>query len=212
VAKGSAHTNPAVGASPRVLANVGCGPRGSSLLPAYFQGWQELRIDVDPRVEPDIVGTLTDLSAIADGSVDALWAAHCLEHLYEHQVPQALSEFCRVIKDDGFVCIIVPDLQAIANYVASDRMHEPAYQSPAGPITPHDMIYGHGAAIANGRTSMAHRCGFTPGMMSQHLRRSPFCEVAIRRRSTTLELAVLGRKTVTGTVADRDLLIEALGL
>lgn len=195
----------------RVVANVGCGPRGSAAIPAFFSDWQELRVDVDPLVQPDILGDLTDLSALTDGSVDALYAAHCLEHLYAHEVPRALAEFCRVLKADGFTCLIVPDLQTVAGFIAADKLHEPLYQSPAGPITPHDILFGHGAAIAAGRIAMAHRCGFTPGMLTQCLRQSPFAESVIRRHGSTLELVVVARKQPAATAAERNALFSALG-
>ena len=108
----------------RVLVNVGCGPVGSAVLPAYFNDWRQLRVDVDASVKPDVLADLTDLSPIADGTADTVWAAHCIEHLYENQVPIALAEFRRVLRDDGFVCIIVPDLQTVANYLVADRLHE----------------------------------------------------------------------------------------
>jgi len=56
----------------------------------------------------DILADLTDLSPIESGSVDAIWASHCIEHLYQHQVPVALTEFRRVLRDDGFVCVWCP--------------------------------------------------------------------------------------------------------
>ena len=33
--------------------------------------------------------------------------------------------------------------------------------APAGPIAPIDILYGHRAAIANGKIDMAHKTGFT---------------------------------------------------
>jgi SAM-dependent methyltransferase len=194
-----------------IVANVGCGPRGSGGLPAYFERWRELRVDVDPSVQPDIIGDLTDLSAISDNSLDALWASHCVEHLYAHQVPKALREFHRVLKSDGFACILVPDLQTVANLIVADRLHEPMYQSAAGPITPHDVFFGYGNAIAAGRTSMAHRCGFTPTLLMQHLEAVPFADAVIRRRPT-LELAAIVRKTVFSNPGERDSLLAALNL
>jgi hypothetical protein len=44
-------------------------------------------------LNPDIVGTMTDMSAVADASVDALFSSHNIEHLYPHEVPVALAEF-----------------------------------------------------------------------------------------------------------------------
>lgn len=196
----------------RVLLNVGCGARQGSTLPAYFDNWRQLRVDVDPAVEPDIVADLTDLSPIADGGADAVWAAHCIEHLYEHQVALALREFRRVLRDDGFVCVLVPDLQAVAQYVAADQLHEPLYQSPAGPITPHDIFFGFGVAIANGRVSMAHRCGFTPSSLQRAFQQHRFGELLVRRRSTQFELAAVARATPAKDDAERAALMVALEL
>jgi SAM-dependent methyltransferase len=196
----------------RTLVNVGCGARNGYTLPDYFQDWRELRVDVDPAVQPDLVADLTDLSAIADGSADAVWASHCVEHLYEHQVRIALTEFHRVVRADGFVCVIVPDIQAVAQYVAADRLHETLYESPAGPVTPHDMIFGYGAAIAKGQTSMAHRCGFTPGMLQQSFRQLPFAEVLLRRRTAELELVAVARPVPARDDAERAALMASLGL
>jgi SAM-dependent methyltransferase len=196
----------------RVLVNVGCGPRNSAILPSHFDGWRHLRVDVDPSVEPDIIADLTDLSAIPDGSVDAVWAAHCVEHLYEHQVGVALAEFRRVLREDGFVCVIVPDLQTVAQYIADDRLHEPIYHSPAGPVTAHDIFFGFGTAIAHGRTSMAHRCGFTPTSLLRSFQQHPFGELLVRRRLVDLELAAVARATVAKDDEERSALIKGLQL
>ena len=202
--------SPALGE--RLLVNVGCGPRGSTRLPPYFEGWRELRVDVDASVEPDLVADLTDLSAIADESADAVWASHCVEHLFDHQVKIALTEFRRVLRDEGFACIIVPDLQTIAGFVAADQLHEPIYESPAGPVTPHDMLYGFGAAIASGHTSMAHRCGFTPSGLQRCFEGLPFGEILLRRRTQALELVALARAIPARDAAERDALASALEL
>jgi SAM-dependent methyltransferase len=196
----------------RVVVNVGCGPPNASDLPAYFDGWHQLRVDVDRAMHPDIVADLTDLSPIPDASAHAIWASHCVEHLYEHQVPLALREFRRVLRDDGFVCIIVPDLQSVASYLVADRLHETLYESDAGPITPHDIVFGFGAAIAVGRTSMAHRCGFTPAMLQRSFSELRFGEVMLRRRSGELELVAIARATAARDNAEREALMAALEL
>jgi SAM-dependent methyltransferase len=196
----------------RVLVNVGCGPRGSATLPSYFATWRQLRVDVDPTVAPDIIADLTDLTPIRDGTADAVWAAHCIEHLYEHQVLIALAEFRRVLRLDGFVCVIVPDLQAVAQYFVADQSHESLYQSPAGPVTPHDVFFGYGKAIASGRVSMAHRCGFTPGSLQRCFQRQPFGELVVRRRAADFELAAVARVTAAKDDAERVALLAALEL
>jgi hypothetical protein len=177
----------------------------------HFDRWRELRVDVDPSAEPDLLTSVTDLSAIPSGAVGAVWTSHCIEHLYAHEVGRALAEFHRVLSDDGFICIIVPDLQAVASYVAADRLHEALYDSPVGPITAHDILFGFGPAVAQGHTSMAHRCGFTPTTMLHYLGEIPFDEVIIRRRPS-LELAAVARKKRANNGDEREALLAALEL
>jgi SAM-dependent methyltransferase len=196
-----------------VVVNAGCGPLGGARLPALFDTWQQLRVDFDPGVEPDIVASVTDLSAIPSESADAVWSAHCVEHLYAHEVSRALGEFYRILADDGFACIVVPDLQAIASYIAADKLHAPIYTSAAGPISAHDMVYGFGVAIAQGRVGMAHRCGFTPSLMVSRLQELPFGEILVRRRPSALELvAVVQKKVVDWNAEKRTALLAALEL
>jgi SAM-dependent methyltransferase len=195
----------------KLLVSLGSGPKGLAWLPAMFSEWRQFRVDVDPSVEPDLVADITDLSGIPSGSVDAVWAAHCIEHLYLHEVSAALAEAHRILADDGFLCVIVPDLQSIAGFIVNDRLHEVIYQSPAGPVTAHDMLFGFGPAIAQGRSSMAHNCGFTPGMLMQKMQEISFAEILLRRRPNH-ELAGLARKRAPTDAAERDALLAALEL
>lgn len=168
----------------RTLLHVGCGMADPAKLPpAFFEpgGWRELRLDIDPGVAPDIVATITDMRAVGSGSVDAVWSAHNLEHLFAHEVPLALAEFRRVLRPEGFALITVPDLQRAAELVAQDRLGDPAYLFPAGPIAPLDMLYGHGAAIAAGNHFMAHRTGFTARTLDAALRQAGFGMVRVIR-------------------------------
>lgn len=197
-------------AQPRLVMNAGCGPRDGSRLPAFFDTWRQLRVDVNPAVAPDLVASITDLSAIETASIDAIWSAHCVEHLYGHEVDAAFAEFHRVLAGDGFVCIIVPDLQSLVGYIGEDRLLDTIYTSPAGPVTAHDMLYGLGTALAQGNAAMAHRCGFTPTVLMQRLHL--FDEVVIRRRAAALELAAVARKTRSPDAARRNALLAALAL
>jgi len=123
----------------------------------------------------------------------------------------SLIEFRRVLNDTGFACIIVPDLQAIAEWLATDRLHEPIYDSSAGPVTAHDMLWGFGSAIARGEVTMAHRCGFTPTLLLERLQSANFAEIALRRRSN-LELAALVLREDSGSSARREALLVSLDL
>lgn len=195
----------------RLLVHLGAGARGSTWLPPMFHGWREMRVDADPVVIPDLLADVTDLSAIESGVADAVWMAHCLEHLYLHQVGDAIAEIYRILSDDGFLGVIVPDLQGLAEFIAGDRLHEVAYQAAAGPVTAHDIIFGHGPQLAFGRASMAHRCGFTPTLLVRKLQEVPFAEILLRRRPG-YELAAVACKRAPGGDPEREALLAALQL
>jgi predicted SAM-dependent methyltransferase len=167
----------------RYVLNAGCGANTPSSLHAVFRNslWEETRLDLDRAVAPDIIGSLTDLSAISDASFDAIWCSHSLEHLHGHDVPNALSEFRRVLQPDGFALITTPDLEAIAELVVSGRLEDVAYTSPAGPITALDMIFGHAASIQQGSHYMAHNTGFTADRMGHLLIDCGFTEALVIR-------------------------------
>jgi SAM-dependent methyltransferase len=172
---------------PRFL-HVGCGrtPKARTTPILASDAWEEVRLDIDPAAWPDIVASMTDMSAVPDGSMDAVFAHHTLEHLYAPDVPVALREFARVLAPDGFAIIAVPNLQAVAQQITDGKLMEPAYLSPAGPVSPHDMIYGLTAAIAQGRTYMAHRCGFTTASLNEALRQAGFPKVVTRQHGFNL--------------------------
>ncbi|HEY8572619.1 class I SAM-dependent methyltransferase [Phenylobacterium sp.] len=176
--------------------HVGCGQKRKDRTTAGFNGpqWTEVRLDISPDVQPDVIADMTDMSPVDSGSVDAIFSSHNIEHLYIHEVPTALAEFQRVLKPDGFVVITCPDLQMVANFVAGGRLTEPLYTSPAGPISAMDILYGHGAAIARGQVYMAHRCGFTLQTLVNALTAAGFLKVAAKRRRPFLDLWAVASK------------------
>jgi hypothetical protein len=89
-------------------------------------------------------------------------------------------------------------------------MHETLYHSPAGPITPHDIVFGFGKDIARGLPFMAHRSGFTPTAMMECLRKGGFEDFALVRRPTW-ELAAVAAKAGFASSQERDTLLEQLG-
>ena len=115
----------------RTLLHIGCGPEDKSDNKGFDNdNWNEIRFDIDEEVNPDIVGTLTDMNLVETASVDAVYSAYNLDHIYAHEVPIALGEFFRVLKDDGFVVIKCPDLQSVAEAVAQDKLLDTLYVSP----------------------------------------------------------------------------------
>ena len=178
------------------LLHIGCGPkRMDQTLPAFkSDDWQEVRLDIDESVAPDILGTMTDMSAVETGSMDALFSSHNVEHLYPHEVPVAFAEFHRVLKADGFAIITCPDLQSVAALVAEDKLLEPAYVSPAGPITPLDILFGHRGSMQRGNLYMAHHVGFTQKVLAGTLKSAGFGAVLTVRRPEKFDLWAFAMK------------------
>lgn len=168
-------------AGQKTLLHVGCGTATRQRLPACFQRpeWREVRLDIDPSVKPDITASIADMAPVREASADAVWSSHNLEHLETHQVPGALQEFRRVIRPGGFALINVPNLERIAQLITEGKLEEVLYQSPAGPIRPIDMLFGHGASIERGNHYMAHRTGFTAKRLGTQLKQAGFQEVRV---------------------------------
>jgi predicted SAM-dependent methyltransferase len=191
---------PGDGAVPsKTVLNVGCGYPMRQKLHRHFHGpeWREIRLDLDPAVQPDIVCSITDISPVAADWVDAVWSSHNLEHLQRHEVPLALAEFLRVLKPHGLLLLTLPDLQQVARLVAEDRLEESAYVSQSGPITPLDMIFGHTASLARGNQFMAHRTGFTARSLHKLLIEAGFVEVTLRQ-GASFDLWATGYKPGRG--------------
>lgn len=160
----------------KTVLHVGCGPPNPASLHASFRTpeWRELRLDIDPAMQPDIVASMTEMNDVSSSSVDAVWSSHNLEHLNAHEVPLALAEFFRVLKPGGYALITLPDLQSVARLIADDKLEDTAYESPVGPIAAIDMVYGHRGYISQGHIHMSHRTGFTRRTLKSALERAGF--------------------------------------
>ena len=149
---------------PSVL-HVGC---GRDPLPAWLTDYDEVRLDIDPGVEPHIVASMLDMGDI--GGFDVVFSSHALEHVYPHEVPVALGEFHRVLKPGGIVAIMVPNLDG----VKPDE--EVLYESPAGPVCGLDMFYGMSRLIKDA-PYMAHHSGFVPATLAGAMTAAGFTDV-----------------------------------
>lgn len=182
----------------KTFLHVGCGKKKKDRTTREFntENWRELRFDIDETVQPDLVGTMTDMSSVDSESVDAIYSSHNIEHLYPHEVPQALNEFCRVLKPEGYVVITCPDLLSVCRLIAEDKLTEAAYDSPAGPIAPLDILYGLRPSMARGNIYMAHRCGFTQKVLDATLHGTGFQSVvtAARGYAPFFDLWAVGSK------------------
>lgn len=152
----------------RKVLHVGC---GTSPLPAWLADCEEVRLDIEPEVRPDIVASMLDMGDI--GGFDMVFSSHSLEHVYPHEVPVALSEMYRVLKPGGVVTVIVPNLDGVK------PDDEVLYVSPAGPVCGLDMYYGMSRLIPSA-PYMAHHCGFVPSTLSRALTDAGFVDIDTR--------------------------------
>lgn len=185
----------------RRVLNIGSGPRSIRQANAIFDpaGWREVRMDLDPAVRPDVVGSMTDMRAhFGAQRFDAVWSSHSLEHLHSHEIPIALKEFRRVLKDDGFALITCPDLETVMTLFLEHGSDHVVYRSAAGPITPLDMMFGHSRSIAAGAVHMAHHSGLTSDRLGGLLLEAGFAETITKRRDYDLWALALTER------ADRD--------
>ena len=182
--------------TPKVL-NVG-GNSKAIPIPKHYDGWEHLLLDIDPAGKPDVVCDARELGKLPAGQFDAVYCSHNLEHYYPHDVPKVIAGFLHVLKDDGFAEVRVPDIKSVVQRWLRDGLdiNDVLYQSPAGPITIRDVIYGFGAQIERtGVDFFAHKTGFTPKALADTLTGAGFGEVVILERPHIFEVAALAFKT-----------------
>ena len=160
----------------KTFLNVGCGPKSEFQIKGFDNDdWKEIRFDIDEDVNPDIVGTLTDMSLVETASVDAVYSAYNIDHIYAHEVPIALGEFFRVLKDDGIAFIRCPDIQSVCEAVVQDKLIDIFYETEDGQkISPLDILLGNREELASGNEYMAKKCGFTYSVLNKALSEAGF--------------------------------------
>lgn len=199
-------SNDAVPPRRPVLYNLGSGPR--RLLDRQpkdgpFAGWDEVTVDLDPGNRPDILADISDLSGrVADGAADLIWCSHVLEHFADHLVPRVLAEMLRILAPDGTAVIRVPDLAQVMRRLDETDLDRVLYQSPAGPVSVLDVIYGHRASVAAGNAFMAHRTGFTEVSLARRMLEAGFAEVQTQVGDAVDFWAVGGRGVLPKIISD----------
>lgn len=152
------------------LLSVGAGK--DDLAKWKAEGFICVRLDIDPRTEPDICADMTDLGMIRDGMYSVVYCSHSLEHLYPHQVPRALAEFHRVLKPGGRLIVLVPDLEGVP---ATDA------RLPGSDLCGLHLYYGDASQIEE-YPSMAHHSGFVADTLKRTMAAAGF-QVETQRMS-----------------------------
>jgi len=188
-----------------LVLNVGGGANRG--LPRQYEGWEQVLLDIDPAVQPDVVCDAKEMRRLPAAKYDAIYCSHSLEHFYTHEVPQVLAGFLHVLKPTGFAHIEVPDMSQVFRAIVQGNrdIGDIFYQSSAGPIAFHDVIYGFGKMVASGNLYYCHKTGFTEKSLGQAITRAGFKKVmtaidgsanlyayGFKRRPTKAQLMRLG--------------------
>ncbi|MBK8542401.1 MAG: class I SAM-dependent methyltransferase [Caulobacteraceae bacterium] len=169
--------------SKRRVLNVG-GNNKSIALPPQYAEFEHLLLDIDPRGSPDVLCDARELRTLDAAQFDAVYCSHNLEHYYRHDVPRVLSGFLHVLKSGAFAQIRVPDMDEVLRTAVARNMdlEDVLYQSPAGPISVLDVIYGYGVEIErSGQDFYAHKTGFTQKSLTKALQKAGFSTAFVGR-------------------------------
>ena len=174
----------------RRVLNVGGQSRGIPL-PGPYAAFEHVLLDLDPDVGADIVLDVRQLTSLEPQQFDAVYCAHNLEHVRQHEVPGVLAGFRHVLKPGGLAHIIVPDLQELMLACVQQGIDLDGllYESPMGPITPLDVLYGHGGIIAqSGQDGYAPRTGFSRRTLANVVEASGFSPMFCQQGNLELNL------------------------
>lgn len=96
---------------------MGCGPHIAAAPWVNF----DLVRDEAAGILPNALASLERLP-IRDGSVERLYAGHCLEHIpLGEKFDAAMMEIKRVIGDDGIACFVCPDVYEAIRWYKDGR-------------------------------------------------------------------------------------------
>jgi predicted SAM-dependent methyltransferase len=91
------------------MVNLGCGNR-------FHKDW--INLDFKSNSDKVIEFNLLEKLPFEDDSIDIVYTSHVLEHFSKCDAPKFLDECYRILKPNGIIRVIVPDLeQLIKNYI-----------------------------------------------------------------------------------------------
>jgi len=145
-----------------IRLHLGCGNRKR-------KGW--VNIDIDDKVNPDIVADAKDLNMFEDEAVDEIDCCHLFEHLSYSDAITALKEWHRVLRNGGKLSLELPNLDRCAEIICKGEGDEAQKYAIIG-------IYGQIPGDTNNvKISQIHKYGWTPKTLGAELKKLGFSEV-----------------------------------
>jgi len=104
--------------------------------------WSGLSDHVAAGVEP-IIGPVTDLSALAEASIDFAFASNLFEHLSQEELVQVLGQLRGKLRVDGELCILQPNYR----YAYREYFDDYTHRTPYSHIGLADLLRAHGWTV-----------------------------------------------------------------
>jgi ubiquinone/menaquinone biosynthesis C-methylase UbiE len=156
-----------------------------------YSSFEHVLIGQDPDIETEIQLDIRDLPTIKPQQFDAVYCFHKLEHVHQQDVPLVLAGFRHVLKPGGLAHIIAFDLQAVMLLCLQQGIDLDGVldQSPMGPITPLDVLYGYGEIMGEyGWHRNTHRTGFSRRTLANAIASSGFGPMFCQQNKLELNL------------------------
>jgi len=138
-----------------IKLNIGC---GNKKYDTY------INIDIDPKYEPDIITSATNLSMFCDESVSEILAYHLIEHLTFNEVETALKEWNRVLKTGGKLILELPNLVYCAKYIVNNPDIDKRNN-----LKDNLILFGIFGTPKENNIEQLHKSGWTKQMLKREL-------------------------------------------
>lgn len=112
-----------------------------------------IRVDIREDVNPDYRCDLRRLP-FATGEFDVVFSSHTLEHFSRNEVPEVIKEWVRILKPEGELRLVLPNLEWAAKHVLNKEIDTDVY----------NVLYGAQTYDLN-----FHKTGFTKQIVEQLL-------------------------------------------
>lgn len=117
-----------------------------------------LRVDIRDEVKPDFRCDIRK-TPFATGEFDLVYSSHTLEHFSREEVHEVVAEMIRLLKPDGELRLVVPNLAWAAQHIMNKEIDSMVM----------NVLYGEQTFEEN-----YHKCGFTQEMLEQLLKQAGF--------------------------------------
>lgn len=132
------------------IVDLGCGELENSY---KTEEGEVLRVDIREDVKPDYRADIRS-TPFKTGEFDVVMSSHTLEHFSREEVPAVLDEWIRILKPDGQLRLIVPNMKWAAQKILNGEID--------GDVM--NVLYG-----AQSYKENFHKMGFVRQMLEQML-------------------------------------------